>query len=65
MIKPISKIEAFKLLLSKDTASNIYVKKLGTANYLQAVNHKFTFGACTSAINVHSAEFYIEEREAE
>ena len=65
MIKPISKIEAFELLLNKGTASNVYVKTLGTTNYLQAVNYKFTFCASANAINVHLAEFYVEEREAE
>ena len=64
MIKPISKIEAFELLLNKGTASNVYVKKLGTTNYLQAVNYKFTFCASANAINVHLAEFYVEDREA-
>ena len=65
VIKPISKIEAFELLLNKGTASNVYVKKLGTANYLQAVNYKFTFCASPNAINVHLADFYVEECEAE
>ena len=65
MIKPISKIEAFELLLNKGTASNVYVKTLGTADYLQAVNYKFTFGASSNAINVHLADFYVGDREAE
>ena len=65
MIKPISKMEAFELLLNKDTANKVYVKKLGTTNYLQAKNHKFAFCTATSAINVHLADFYFEEREGE
>ena len=65
VIKPISKTEAFELLLNKGTASKVYVKTLGTADYLQAVKHKFAFCASTNAINVHLADFYVEEREAE
>lgn len=65
MLKPITKTEAFSLLLDEKTASKVYVKSLGEYSYLRADDHRFTFGTDIGAINVRLADFYIEEREAE
>lgn len=65
MLKPITKTEAFSLLLDEKTASKVYVKSLGEYSYLRADDHRFTFGPDIGAINVRLADFYIEEREAE
>ena len=65
MIKPVSKMKAFSLLLDENTASKVYVKTLGSHNYLRAIDHRFLFGGGDRAINVYLAEFYVEERESE